>query len=202
MNPHLKCEMWGTQVSVSREVRCGPPAIEAYHEYKSGNGFDGKKLGKAALRGAVGGAITGATLGVLTAPTVLTTALGGTTTIATSGAATTVAAGAIGGVAGGVAERTTEGKEPTPGEVVRDATVGAITEGVNLGVSSAVGHYSGDAVAGAEKKLARARAPKVIAKQSRRLEAAREQLGQKQEAAKAASTAVIVTLDKSRQKQH
>jgi RHS repeat-associated protein len=117
-----------------------------------------KQVGAATL----GGAAAGGTLGLATAPAALVTVLGGETVLET-GTAVAIGTAAGAGVAGGITERAVaSGGDPnaalgTPGQIVTDAAVGAVVQGVSSTVVAPIlkqGTTAGRAVAVGEAKVA------------------------------------------------
>jgi hypothetical protein len=157
-----------------------------------------KQVGAAAI----GGAVAGATLGLATAPGALLTALGGETVFET-GTAVGISAAAGAGVLGGIAERAVaSGGDPnkslgTPGQIVTDAAIGAVVQGVSVAVvGPAVKSLTraGRAVDVGEAKIERGTKPSPSLPQRQR------QLGAQQAVASGSLGAAVDTAHRASQK--
>lgn len=158
-----------------------------------------KKVGAAAL----GGAVAGATLGLATAPGALLTVLGGETVLET-GTAVSIGAAAGAGVAGGITERAVaSGGDPnaalgTPGQIVTDAAVGAAVQGVSAAVVNPIvkqATTAGRAAAVGEAKITAGTKP------SPSLPQRQAQLGTQQKVASGAVGAGVDTANRATQQQ-
>jgi RHS repeat-associated protein len=150
---------------------------------------------------AVAGGVAGGTMGLLAAPAEII-GLSATTTLAT-GTAVQASAGAISGVVGGITARGLQTGDAnaalgTPGQIVKDAAVGAATATVNATVVSPLvreGTQAGRAVAVGEGKIANG------AKPSPSLPQRQAQLQNQQRVAGAAASAGVKTVIKKKEEE-